>query len=622
MLAKINIPLFRYLCRMHFFIKILKYIKSYSSYVFLNICSNIFSVIFSLFSLTMIIPFLGILFGTQEKVYEAQPLSLNASSIKENFYLFITTTIDNQGNVEALLLICVIVLIMFLLKNLFRYLALFFLTPIRNGVIHDIRMDLHKKVLALDLAFIGSKRKGDLTSRMTSDLVEIEWSIMGALEMFFKDPISIILYLFTLIFISPQLTVFVIILFPLAGILIGYIGKSLKNSSKKGQDKLAYIMSIIDENIFGLRIIKTFNSEDHFNSNFQKSSNDYKKIMNNILRKKDLSSPMSELLSTIVMVIVMWFGGQLVLSDNSLLSPQEFIGYILIFSQIIPPVKSLTTSYYYIQKGSAAAERVYEILNKENKIFNKSEALKINKLKQNISFNIKSFKYDNQIVLDNINFDIKKGQKIALVGQSGGGKSTLVDLLPRFYDPTEGEIKIDNINIKDLDIYHLRDLISIVSQDSILFNDTIYNNIKIGNLNATKQDIINAAQAANAHEFILKCENEYETNIGNAGEKLSGGEKQRISIARAILKNPEILILDEATSSLDSQSEKLIQDALANLMRSRTSLVIAHRLSTIENSDNIIVLEQGKITEQGTHSELILKDGAYKKLHDIQYRNN
>ena len=607
---------------MHFFLKILKYIKSYCSYVLLNVFSNILSVIFSLFSLTLVIPFLGILFGTQEKVFQAPPLSLNASSIKENFYYLISKTIDTKGNVEALMLICVLVLSMFFLKNLFRYLALFFLTPIRNGIIHDMRMDLHKKILSLDVAYIGSKRKGDLTSRMTSDLVEIEWSIMGALEMFFKDPISIILYLSTLIFISPHLTVFVVILFPIAGILIGYIGKSLKSSSKKGQDKLAYILSIIDENIFGLRIIKTFNAEGFINSKFKKSSEEYRKIMTSILRKKDLSSPMSELLSTIVMVVVMWFGGQLVLSDSSSLSPQEFIGYILIFSQIIPPVRSLTTSYYYIQKGSAAAERVYEILDQENGIYNNPKAVKISQINSSISFNINSFKYENKVILKNINFDINKGQKIALVGQSGGGKSTIADLLPRFYDVKDGMITIDKTNIKDIDIFCLRDLISIVSQDSILFNDTIFNNIKIGNINATKEEVIEAAKAANAHEFILNCENGYDTNIGNAGEKLSGGQKQRLSIARAILKNPEILILDEATSSLDSESEKLIQDALSNLMKSTTSLVIAHRLSTIETADNIIVLKDGEIIEQGNHSELISKAGTYKKLYDLQHQNN
>ena len=607
---------------MHFFLKVLKYIKPYYSYVGLNIFSNILSVVFSLFSLTMVIPFLGILFGTQEKVLQASPLTFSADSIKENFYFFISKTVEEAGKIEALMMICILVLSMFFLKNLFRYLALYFLTPIRNGIIHDLRMDLSKKLLSLDISFISSKRKGDLTSRMTSDLVEIEWSVMGTLEMFFKDPISIIIFLSTLIFISPSLTIFVVVLFPLAGVLIGYIGKSLKSSSKKGQNQLAQIMSIIDENIFGLRIIKAFNAENYINSKFEKNSEKYRATMTNILRKKDLSSPMSELLSTVVMVIVMWFGGQLVLSEQSILSPQEFIGYILIFSQIIPPVKSLTTSYYYIQKGSAAAERVYEILETENKIKNIDNPKEILKLEKSISFNIKSFKYENLNVLSNLNFNIKKGEKVALVGQSGGGKSTIADLLARFYEVVDGEINIDNINIKDLHIYNLRKLISIVSQESILFNDSIYNNIKLGNLSASKEEIIQAAKAANAEEFILKCENGYDTNIGNAGEKLSGGQKQRISIARAILKNPDILILDEATSSLDSESEKLIEDALSNLMKSRTSLVIAHRLSTIENADKILVINNGEIIEKGTHLELLQNSGAYKKLYDIQYKKS
>ena len=607
---------------MHFFLKVLKYIKPYYSYVGLNIFSNILSVVFSLFSLTMVIPFLGILFGTQEKVLQANPLTFSADSIKENFYFFISKTVEEAGKVEALMMICILVLSMFFLKNLFRYLALYFLTPIRNGIIHDLRMDLSKKLLSLDISFISSKRKGDLTSRMTSDLVEIEWSVMGTLEMFFKDPISIIIFLSTLIFISPTLTIFVVILFPLAGVLIGFIGKSLKSSSKKGQNQLAQIMSIIDENIFGLRIIKAFNAENYINSKFEKNSEKYRSTMTNILRKKDLSSPMSELLSTVVMVIVMWFGGQLVLSEQSILSPQEFIGYILIFSQIIPPVKSLTTSYYYIQKGSAAAERVYEILETENKIKNIDNPKEISKLEKSISFNIKSFKYENLNVLSNLNFNIKKGEKVALVGQSGGGKSTIADLLARFYDVVDGEINIDNINIKDLHIDNLRKLMSIVSQESILFNDSIYNNIKLGNLSASKEEIIQAAKAANAEEFILKCENGYDTNIGNAGEKLSGGQKQRISIARAILKNPDILILDEATSSLDSESEKLIEDALSNLMKSRTSLVIAHRLSTIENADKILVINNGEIIEKGTHLELLQNSVLYKKLYDIQYKKS
>ncbi|MGY8932254.1 MAG: ABC transporter ATP-binding protein [Flavobacteriales bacterium] len=600
----------------------MKYIKPYSAYVCFNILSNILSVLFSLFSITMVIPFLGILFGTQEKVSQAQVLAFNASSIKDNFYYIISKTINSKGETEALMFICILVLAMFFFKNLFRYLALFFLTPIRNGIIHDIRMDLQKKIISLPLSFIGTKRRGDLTSRMTSDLVEIEWSIMGTLEMIFKDPINILVFLSTLIFISPSLTVFVIILFPLAGILIGYIGKNLKSSSKKGQDKLALIMSIIDENIFGIRIIKAFNAEKFINSKFRKTSEEYKKIMTGVLRRKDLSSPMSELLSTIVMVIVMWFGGQLVLAETATLSPQEFIGYILIFSQIIPPVKSLTTSYYYIQKGSAAAERVYEILNTENTIKNINNPKIIFKISDTISFNIKSFKYENNDILKNINFNINKGEKIALVGQSGGGKSTITDLLARFYDVNDGQITIDGINIKDIELENLRSLMGIVSQESILFNDTIFNNIKIGNLEATEKDIITAAKAAYAHDFILNCEDGYNTNIGNSGEKLSGGEKQRISIARAILKNPQILILDEATSSLDSESEKLVQNALTNLMQSRTTLVIAHRLSTIENADLIIVLNNGEITEKGSHKELINKNGDYKKLYNLQSTDN
>ena len=425
-------------------LRILKYIKPYTTYVIFNIFSNILSILFSLFSLTMVIPFLGILFGTQEKVYEAQELNFSILSIKENFYLFLSSTIEDKGKVEALMLICLIVLAMFLLKNLFRYIALYFLSPIRNGIIYDMRMELQEKITSLPLAYFTEQKKGDLTSRMTSDLVEIEWSIMGVIEMIFKDPVNIFIFLVTLIVISPQLTLFVVILFPIAGILIGYIGKSLKNDSKKGQSKMGEIMSLIDENLFGIKIIKSFNAEKEFNKKFNSTSSEYKNIMTTILRKKDLASPMSEFLSTIVMVIVMWFGGQLVLSAESTLSAEEFIAYILIFSQIIPPAKSLTSSYYYIQKGSAASERVFEVIEAKNTITEDKNAVIINKLKQEISINIPSFKYENKQILNNILFSIKKGEKVALVGKSGSGKSTIADLLGRFYDLTSGEITIDN----------------------------------------------------------------------------------------------------------------------------------------------------------------------------------
>ena len=603
---------------MHYFLRILKYIKPYLPFALLNILFNILSVLFSLVSLTMVIPFLGILFETQEKVYNPPPLSFDATALKENFYAIISAIVDEKGKIEALLFICILVLITFFFRNLFRYLSLYFLTPIRNGVVHDMRMDLHKKVISLPLPFFTEKRKGDITSRMTSDLVEIEWSIMSSLEMLFKDPLNIVVYLATLVFISPQLTTFVILLLPVTGLIIGVIGKSLKKSSDRGQSKMGDLLSIIDENISGLRIIKGFNAESHINKNFEKDSNEYKSIMTKLLRKKDLSSPMSEFLSTIVMVIVMWFGGQLVLNADGGLNAQEFIGYILIFSQIIPPAKSLTTSYYLIQKGSASAQRVYEILDAENEIVDVANPKQIKLLNNQIEFNNLSFSYEKQTVLKDINFSIGKGKMIALVGQSGSGKSTLADLLARFYDIKQGEILIDNNNIKEIALHDLRALMGIVSQESILFNDTIFNNIRLGNTNASEQAVIEAAKIANAHDFILETENGYGTNIGDRGNKLSGGQKQRLSIARAILKNPEILILDEATSSLDTESERLVQDALDKLMHSRTSLVIAHRLSTIQNADEILVLDKGCIIERGTHQELIAQNGHYKKLSDLQ----
>lgn len=603
---------------MHYFLRIIKYIKPYSYYAILNIISNIISVLFSLVSLTMIIPFLGILFETHEKVYNPQPIRFNAEVLKENFYAIISSTIDEKGKLEALLFICILVLVTFFFRNIFRYASLYFLTPIRNGIVHDLRMDLHKKIISLPLPFFTEKRKGDLTARLTSDLVEIEWSIMSSLEMIFKDPLSIMIYLITLIIISPQLTIFVVVLLPLSGILIGVIGRSLKKSSDRGQKKMGDLLSIIDENISGLRIIKAFNAEKHINSNFKKESSNYKSIMTKLLRKKDLSSPMSEFLSTIVLVIVMWFGGKLVLMGDGNLSAEEFIGYILIFSQIIPPAKSLTSSYYFIQKGSAAAERIYEVLDTKNQITEIENPKHIKLLNNCIEFKNLSFKYENTDVLKEINFTIGKGKMIALVGQSGSGKSTIADLLARFYDVDNGEILIDNNNIKTIAIADLRGLMGIVSQESILFNDTIFNNIRLGKIDASESEIVAAARVANAHSFILETKDGYQTNIGDRGNKLSGGQKQRISIARAILKNPEILILDEATSSLDTESEKLVQEALEKLMTARTSLVIAHRLSTIKNADEIIVLDNGKIIERGTHEDLISKNGHYKKLSTLQ----
>ena len=599
------------------FLRVLNFAKPYWIYAVLNIIFNILTVIFSLVSITMIIPFLGLLFGTQEKIYTTSSLEFSANSIKENFYFHITQIIDSRGQIDALLFICGLVLTMFLFRNLFRYLALYFLTPIRNGVVRDMRNALHKKIINLPLGYYTEKRKGDIISRMTTDLVEIEWSIMSSLEMIFKDPLNIIIFLASLVFISPELTIFVVILFPVAGFLIARIGKSLKKSSEKGQNKIGELLSNIDENIGGLRIIKSFRAEKIIQSRFEKNSNQYREIMNRLLRKKDLSSPMSEFLSTIVLVCVMWFGGKLVLSNENSLSPEEFIGYIAIFSQIIPPAKSFTTAFYYLQKGSASSKRVMDILDAKNNIKDPVIAKGKNYNRQ-LSFKNVSFQYDTQTVLKNISFNIKIGQTVALVGESGSGKSTIADLLARFYDVEKGEITIDDINIKDFNLSDLRGLMGIVSQESIMFNDSVINNITLGNTNANMDDVIDAAKAANAHDFIVDMNEGYNSNIGEGGIKLSGGQKQRLSIARAIYKNPPILILDEATSSLDTKSEKLVQDALSKLMKNRTSLVIAHRLSTIQNADKILVIKDGEIIEQGTNQDLIKKEGYYKKLLDYQ----
>ncbi|MGC6489963.1 MAG: ABC transporter ATP-binding protein [Flavobacteriales bacterium] len=600
------------------FYKVLRFAKPYWGFAVLNIIFNVLTVLFSLVSITMIIPFLGLLFGTQEKVYEAPVLGLSPGSIKDNFYYHITQIIDTKGEVEALFFICSLVLITFLFRNLFRYLALYFLTPIRNGVVKDLRNALHKKVLSLPLGFYTEKRKGDIIARMTTDLVEIEWSIMSSLEMIFKDPLNIIIFIMTLVFISPQLTLFVILLFPLAGFLIARIGKSLKKSSDQGQNKMGELLSNVDEHIGGLRIIKGFNAEHIIHQKFEKHSDEYRSIMTRLLRKKDLSSPMSEFLSTIVLVCVMWFGGKLVLGSEDVLSPEAFIGYIAIFSQIIPPAKSFTTAFYYIQKGSASAQRVVSILESDNPIKDPEQPLNIASFEHKIEFKNVSFKYDSQEVIQKLTFDIKKGQRIALVGESGSGKSTIADLLCRFYDLSQGQILIDGHDIKKYALTDVRNLMGIVSQESILFNDSVLNNICMGNQYANMEAVIAAAKVANAHEFILQMPEGYQTNIGENGVKLSGGQKQRLSIARAIYKNPPILILDEATSSLDTESEKLVQDALDKLMKNRTSLVIAHRLSTIQDADNIIVIRNGKIIEQGTHTILMQKNGNYKKLIDYQ----
>ena len=579
----------------------------------------------------MIAPFLDLLFlkgenDYLEKMAKGQPeLKLSMGSLIENFYYYLTNTIVQEGKEHTLVLICVLVVILFFLKNIFKYFAMFFLAPLRNHVVKDLRQNLFDKTLVLPLSFFSEEKKGDIMARMTSDVHEIEWSIMATLEVIFRDPFSIILYLFALVFMSPQLTLFVFVLFPIAGFLIARIGKSLKRTTNRSREQFGGIMAIIEESLGGLRIIKAFTSEKIIGDKFRNQNLVYTNTMIRMYRKIDLSSPMSEFLGTVVLVIVMYFGGKLVLEQSAQLPASLFITYIAVFSQIIPPARALTNAYYNIQRGISATERVSMILEAPELITDSASPLVITELKESISYKNVSFAYskgDEGYALKNVSITIKKGKTIALVGQSGSGKSTFADLLARFYDCSEGGIFIDGQNIKDIKLNSLRGILGIVSQESILFNDSIYNNIAFGKENATESQIIEAAKIANAHEFILETPNGYQTNIGDKGGKLSGGQKQRISIARAVLKNPDILILDEATSALDTESERLVQDALEKLLKNRTSIVIAHRLSTIVNADEIIVLNKGEIIERGTHKELLELNSAYKKLYDMQIFNS
>ncbi|MEA3317908.1 MAG: ABC transporter ATP-binding protein, partial [Bacteroidota bacterium] len=586
--------------------RILKFVIPFWGKALLNILFNILSVIFSLASFALFIPVLQILFKTTEVPDEVQNFSwTDFDSIKEKFYYEIDRMIGEYGELEVLFYISIIIITLYFLRNLFRYFAMFFLAPIRNGVVRDIRNKMYLKVMILPLSYYSEQKKGDIIARMTGDTQIIETTIIQSISNAIKAPITILVYLAMLFAMSPILTVFVLILIPLTGSIIGRIGSSLKRKSAKGQKHMGILLSFIEETLFGLKIIKAFNTENKIQKRFINENALYTKIMNKIWRKKDLASPLSEFLGTIVIVAVMWYGGKMVLSNQSVLSPQAFMTYLIIFSQIIQPAKQLSTVYYNVQKGMASLDRVEDILNAETTINEIEQAESLTNFRENITYKNVSFKYHKDYVLKNINLKISKGKTIALVGQSGGGKSTLVDLLPRFYDITEGSITIDGKEIKNLKISDLRKSMGIVNQESILFNDTIFNNIAFGSDNATIEEVTEAAKVANAHEFISKTPEGYETNIGDRGNKLSGGQKQRISIARAVLKNPPILILDEATSALDTESEKLVQDAIVNLMKDRTSIVIAHRLSTVKDADEICVLQNGEIVERGKHPELI-----------------
>jgi subfamily B ATP-binding cassette protein MsbA len=524
----------------------------------------------------------------------------------------------NDGPIMALGLICILIIVSVFLKNLFYYLSFYFISPIKMSVITRLRAEVYQKLLQLPIGYFTDQRKGDVMSRMTNDLAEIELSVVGTLEGLLKDPLNVLIILISLIFISPTLSLFLFIFLPITAFIIGRISRSLKKQANISAGTLGQLLSVLEETLSGLRVIKAFNAERVLKTKFFQLNNDLFRLRNKMQIRRDLASPLSEFMGVLVLCGILWFGGKLVLSNVTALDADGFILYIVLFSQIIQPSKALSTSFYNMQKGSAAIARLEEILQAPVKVDENENGKIISSFNHSIEFKNVGFTYDEHIILKNINLTIEKGKTIALVGSSGAGKSTLADLIPRFHDVSSGELLIDGINIKDYSLHSVRSLMGIVTQEPILFNDTIANNITLGTENINDDKIIEAATIANAHPYIIKKEEGYNTNIGDRGSKLSGGERQRLTIARAVLKNPPILILDEATSSLDTESERLVQDAINNMMQNRTSIVIAHRLSTIRHADEIIVLQKGAIAERGTHDDLMAQNGIYKKLVDMQ----
>ena len=608
----------------NFIILLKRFIPPYKKYVLLSFLFNLLSTLFSLFSFAAIIPVLQILFGLEkaETIYQAwnwsDGMSAIVSALKNNFSYIVEQTIQSSGPSNALLYLGLFLVIMTALKTGTAYMGSFYMIPIRTGVVRDLRNQLYRKIICLPLGFFTAERKGDIISRMTSDVAEVEGSIMSSLEMVFKNPLIILIYLIVMFVMSWELTIFVLVLLPFSGWLIGKIGRSLKQSSNTGQEQTGDMLSQIEETLGGLRIVKAFNAEHKLEQRFSNLNEKIRKTFNKVQRRYSLAHPVSELMGTTVIAILLWFGGNLIVSNNSTIGAAEFIYYIVIFYSIIAPAKDLSRATYSIQKGLASLDRVDKILLTENSILDSQNPVKLNSFNNEIEFKDVSFRYQTDWVLKNINLKVKRGTTVALVGQSGSGKSTMVDLVPRYYDPEIGEILIDGIDIRKILKVDIRALMGNVNQEAILFNDTFFNNISFGVENASLDQVIEAAKIANAHEFIMATEEGYQTSIGDRGGKLSGGQRQRISIARAILKNPPILILDEATSALDTESEKMVQQALENLMLNRTTLVVAHRLSTIKRADEICVLHEGQIVERGKHEDLIELDGYYKRLVDMQ----
>lgn len=611
-----------------FFQVLKRFVPPYKKYLTLNIIFNFLAAFLTLFSFAVVMPILEMLFGIREKGYEYIPLSgikigELADVVVNNFYYVTQIFIESWGPSLTLGALGLLLIIMTALKTGTAYLASYFIIPLRSGVVRDIRNSVYDKIVSLPIGFFTSERKGDVMARMSGDVAEIENSIMSSLDMMFKDPVMIIVCLLMMIFISWQLTLFVLVLLPIAGFAMGRIGRSLKRKSLEGQQQWGRIMSYIEETLGGLRIVKAFNAEEKVEKRFHEATQLYYKLNNRVMRRQALAHPMSEFLGTVTIAIVLWFGGSLILHGTAGIDAPMFIYYMIIFYSIINPAKDLSKAMYSIQKGLASLERVDKILSARNPIADPKHPKTLPADCGEVRYENVTFGYDPDVpVVKHADLVIRPGETVALVGQSGSGKSTLADLLPRFYDVNGGSIKIGGIDIRDLKVHDLRSLMGNVNQEAILFNDSFYNNITFGVKDATMEQVIEAAKVANAHDFIMASEDGYDTNIGDRGCKLSGGQRQRISIARAILKNPPILILDEATSALDSESEHLVQQALDRLMRDRTTLVIAHRLSTIKNATQICVMHEGEIVERGTHEELLALNGFYTRLVEMQNVNS
>lgn len=604
---------------MEYYKKILRFAKPYRNYGYLNIFFNILFALFSALSFAALMPMLNVLLGQNESL-STPPVYKGISKVNDYFMDYMNyqvTVYAGDDKMKGLVLVIGLVIVLFLLKNIFNYLAMYFITFLRNGVLKDVRNAMYKKITELPISFYSEKRKGDVIARITSDVLEIQHSFLSVLELIIREPLTILFTIAVMFFISAKLTLFVFIFIPVSGYIISLIGKSLKKQSDDVQREQGEFLSVVEETLGGLKVIKAYNSESRFYKTFAASTTRFYNFSNKLLNRQNLASPSGEFLGILTIGVLLWFGGKMVLVDKTL-EAAAFITYMSLAYGVLTPAKAISKAIYGVKKGNAAAERVLEILETENPITEKENAVEKNTFESRVELHNISFKYQDEYVLKNFNLTIPKGETVALVGQSGSGKSTIANLVTRFYDVNEGSITIDNIDIKDYKKESLRGLLGLVSQDSILFNETVRNNISLGKENATDEEIIEAAKIANAHDFIIELPNGYNTNIGDSGNKLSGGQKQRLSIARAVLKNPPIMILDEATSALDTESERLVQDALEKMMRNRTSIVIAHRLSTIQNANTIVVLQKGEIVEQGSHAELIAKDGTYKKLVNMQ----